>query len=442
MPEPNPSPSPAAADGRRFHPLYPWLVWATGTLLFCYAFFHRVAPSVMVSDLMRDFQVGGAILGTLSAFYFYPYAALQIPLGNMLDRWGPRRVIACAAAFCGLGTAVFAISGSVEMAYLGRAMIGAGAAFGWIGTLTLITLWFPPRRFALVTGLTSLIGMVGAVGGQAPLAAVVSHFGWRPTLLGASLYGLILAVIILRVVRERRDDATTTERVPMPRLWRSLREVAAVPQVWAAGLVVATVSVPLMAFGGLWGVPYMVQAHGMTRPEAAASMSVILASWGLGAPILGWLSDRIQSRKIPILAGTVLSFGAILFLIYVPGLPRWLIFGLLATNGFTGAAVVTCYAAGRENTRAAVSGTTMGLINALSMGLTAIYQPLIGLLLDLGWEGRIDEGARVYSVATYQMAFLSLVACAALAVAAALYMRDTRCRPVGDSGKTVAQSLP
>lgn len=432
MPQPSPPPSPSIAAGSRpVHPLYPWLVWATGTLLFGYAFFHRVAPSVMVSDLMRDFQVGGALLGTLSAFYFYPYAALQIPLGNMLDRWGPRRVIACAAAFCGLGTAVFAVSPSVEVAYLGRAMIGAGAAFGWIGTLTLITLWFPPRRFALVAGLTSLFGMVGAVGGQAPLAAVVGHFGWRQTLLVASLYGVVLAVVILRVVRDRTDDTGKETTVARPRLWRSLCE-AAVPQVWVAGLVIATVSVPLMAFGGLWGVPYMVQAHGMTRPEAAASMSVILASWGLGAPILGWLSDRIQSRKIPILTGTVLSFGAILFLIYVPGLPRWLIFGLLALNGFAGAATVTCYAAGRENTRAAVSGTTMGLINTLSMGLTAIYQPLIGWLLDLGWEGRIDGGARVYSVETYQMAFLSLVACGGVAVVAVLCMRDTRCRPVGE----------
>jgi len=424
-----PSSPPVTAGSRSIHPLYPWLIWATGTLFFCYSFFHRVAPSVMVGDLMRDFQVGGTILGTLSAFYFYPYAALQIPLGTMLDRWGARRVIACAAAFCGFGTAVFAVSPSVEVAYFGRAMIGAGAAFGWIGTLTLITLWFPPRRFALVAGLTSLFGMVGAVVGQAPLAAVVGHFGWRQTLLVASLYGIVLAGVILAIVRERTDDIGKEAVVTRPGLRWSLRE-AAVPQVWVAGLVIATVSVPLMAFGGLWGVPYMVQAHGMTRPEAAASMSIILASWGLGAPILGWLSDRIQSRKIPILTGTVLSFAAILCVIYVPGLPRWMIFGLLALNGFAGAATVTCYAAGRENTPAAVSGTTMGLINTLSMGLTAIYQPLIGWLLDLGWEGRIDGGARVYSVATYQMAFLSLVACAGLAIVAALLMRDTHCRPI------------
>lgn len=417
------------------HPAYPWIVWGAGTLLFFYAFFHRVAPSVMVSDLMRDFQVGGAILGTLSGFYFYPYAVLQIPLGAMLDRWGPRRVLACAAAFCGLGTVVFATAGSIEMAYVGRGMIGAGAAFGWIGTLTLITLWFPPRRFAQVAGLTSAIGMVGAVGGQAPLAAVVSHFGWRPTLLGAAIYGVLLSIVFLWVVRDRPvegNGSDATIAVPPQHLWRSLREVAAVPQVWAAGLVVASVSVPMLAFGGLWGVPYMIQAHGMTRPEAAAAMSVILASWGIGAPILGWLSDRIKSRKIPLLGGAVVSFGAILFLIYVPGLPGWLIFTLLAINGFAGGSAVICYAAGRENTRATVSGMTMGFMNTLSIGMTALYQPLIGWLLDLGWDGRSSAGARIYSVETYQMAFLSLLGCGLVAVIAAFLLKDTHCRAFGE----------
>lgn len=428
-------PSSTGNGSAAVHPAYPWIVWGTGALLFFYAFFHRVAPSVMVSDLMRDFQVGGAILGTLSAFYFYPYAALQIPLGAMLDRWGPRRVLACAAAFCGLGTAVFASAGSVEMAYVGRGMIGAGAAFGWIGTLILITLWFPPRRFALVSGLTSAIGMIGAVGGQAPLAEVVSRFGWRPTLLCAALYGVLLAVAFLFVVRNRRDaggaEAATT--APPQSLWRNLREVAAVPQVWMSGVIIASVSVPMMAFGGLWGVPYMIQAHGMAKPEAAASMSVILASWGVGAPFFGWLSDRIRSRKIPLLAGTVVSFAAIFAVIYLPGLPLWAIYALLAVNGFAGGSGVVCYAASRENTRAAVSGTTMGLINTMSMVMTAVYQPLIGWLLDLGWDGRSNEGARVYAVETFQMAFLSMVVCGLAAVIAALLLKDTHCRAFGET---------
>ena len=140
-------------------------------------FSRGVVPSVMVSDLMRDFAAGGAILGTLSGIFFYAYAALQIPLGVMLDRWGARRTLAGAATVCAVGTVLFATANTLPVAYAGRALIGAGSAFGWIGTLTLIGLWFPPNRFAFVAGITALIGMAGAVGGQAPLAAVVETFG-------------------------------------------------------------------------------------------------------------------------------------------------------------------------------------------------------------------------------------------------------------------------
>ena len=427
-----PQPDPVIAPprtGLTAHPLYPWLVWSGGALLFFYSFFHRVAPSVMVNDLMRDFAVGGAILGTLSGIFFYPYALLQIPLGVMLDRWGARRMLAGAAAVCAIGTVLFATADTLPAAYAGRALIGVGSAFGWVGTLTLIALWFPSNRFAFVAGITTLIGMVGAVGGQAPLAAVVEMFGWRSTLLSASVYGIVLAVFLWVVVRERPAsiDVTDTARTD---IWRSLVEVARIPQVWTAGMVVATVAVPLMVFAGLWGVPYMMAAHDLSRPVAAAGTSMILVGTGIGAPLIGWLSDRIGRRKIPILGGTVLAFTAILAVIYVPGLPTWAVFVLLFVNGFFGGAGPIAYAACRENCRAAVSSTSMGVVNSITMGMSAIFQQLVGWLLDLAWDGNLVDGARVYSVTTYKIAFLSLAVCAAVAVGAAMSIRETYCRPV------------
>ena len=114
MAESGPAPTPSSANATwRNGAAFPWLVWGIGAMLFFYSFFHRVAPSVMVSDLMRAFSMGGAILGTLSGLYFYPYAALQLPLGLMLDRWGPRRVLTSAAAVCALGTLLFATAPSL-----------------------------------------------------------------------------------------------------------------------------------------------------------------------------------------------------------------------------------------------------------------------------------------------------------------------------------------
>ena len=123
MPE---GPATLAATRRPRAAWLPWLTWSLGALLFCYGFFQRVAPSVMIDPLMRDLAVGGAVLGNLSAFYFYAYAGLQIPVGLMVDRWGPRRLLTAGALLCGLGSLLFAQAEGLPLAYAGRLLIGAG----------------------------------------------------------------------------------------------------------------------------------------------------------------------------------------------------------------------------------------------------------------------------------------------------------------------------
>jgi len=436
MPTKSPEPRREAPEPRRValnrtHPLFPWAVWGLGALLFFYAFFHRVAPAVMVGELMRDFAVGGAILGTLSALYFYPYAALQIPLGLMLDRWGPRRVLTVAAAFCGLGSLVFATADNLVIAYVGRAMIGAGAAFGWIGTLNLIAIWFPPSRFAFMAGVTAMVGMSGAVAGQAPLAEVIDAYGWRETLIAAAGYGGVLAIAFWVVVRNPAGKtAGNGGRRAEGSIWNNLREVLSTPQIWYLGLVIAAVSVPLLTFASLWGVPYMMSAFAMTRTEAASSTSLLLIGWAIGAPLVGWLSDRMKSRKIPVLFSTVGSFAAILAVVYVPDLPKNAVLFLIFFNGFAGGASVVTYATGRENVRAAVSAATMGTMNCLAMAVSAVFQPVMGLILDMFWDGHMEAGARIYDTGAYQMAFLIYAGCAVIAIVASFLVKETRCRQI------------
>ena len=129
--------------------LFPWVVCGLGGLFFSYGYFQRVAPSVMVAELMGEFGVGAAVLGNLGALFFYAYAVMQLPAGVMLDRWGPRRVLPGAIVFCALGCWVFATADGIAQAYVGRLMIGTGAGFSWVGALKLTTLWFPVHRFAV-----------------------------------------------------------------------------------------------------------------------------------------------------------------------------------------------------------------------------------------------------------------------------------------------------
>jgi MFS family permease len=159
--------------------LLPLLAWATGAMFFFYAWVLRVAPSVMVGELMRDFAVGAAVLGHLSAAYFYAYAGMQIPVGLLLDRFGPRRLMTVAALACAGGCMLFAVGQSLAMVTAGRLLIGASAAFSLVGAMAIAGQWFPANRFALLSGLAMAMGMAGGAFGQAPLRLAIEATDWR-----------------------------------------------------------------------------------------------------------------------------------------------------------------------------------------------------------------------------------------------------------------------
>ena len=420
-------PAPARIDGRRA-----WLIWATAAGFFFYSFFHRVTPSVMVSDLMREFAVGATVLGTLSAFYFYPYAVLQLPVGVIIDRWGPRRILTGAAVVAGLGSLLFAAADSLAVAYAGRFMIGTGVAFGWIGTLSLIAIWFPPRRFAMLAGAASMMGVVGAINGQASLSLVVDGIGWRATMVWAGAVGFVVAALVWIVVRDTHAAAPIRPRATWDDILRGTKRVLTESQTWIVGYVNFTGGMLLMAFGGLWAVPYMIAAHGLSRPTAAMAASMVMVGWGIGAPLNGWVSDRIGRRKTPLTTGILLGGGALMTVIYAPGLPLPIIFALLVLTGFGASSSIICYALARENNPAPIGATAMATVNAMTMLAGAFGQPLIGWLLDANWTGTVQNGVPVYAVATYQTAFLSLAVVWGLALVACVLVRETGCRPLED----------
>jgi MFS family permease len=408
----------------------PWLFWSIAALFFCFGFFLRVSPSVMVHDLMRDFAIGGAAVGNLGALYFYSYSAMQLPAGVLHDRFGPRRVLAAAALITGAGCLLFATAPGAGQAGIGRLLIGCGCAFAWLGTCKLIATWFPSNRFALVTGLTVMLGMVGGVSGQRPLALLVDAVGWRATLLGGFAISLALAGLAWLVIRDGGGSgASAASRVTFRDVWIVLRN----PQTWTNSVVCAAVSATFLAFGALWGVPYLMAAHGLSKPDAAAMVSLVLIGWGAGAPVHGWISDRISRRKPLIVFGTLVAYGCIITSIYVSGLPLAGATVLLLLFGFAGSTSVLCYTTARESNPSEMAATTIGIVNIAPILLAAAFQPLIGWLLDLRWGGAVLEGARVYSLEAYRFAFLSLVCCGIIGVAVSCLIRETHCRvpPIG-----------
>ena len=397
--------------------------WATGALFFFYAWILRVAPSVMIDELMRDFAVGAAAVGHLSAFYFYGYAGMQIPVGLLMDRFGPRRLMTVAALGCAAGCLLFALAPTLWALSLGRFVIGATAAFSLVGAMTVAGQWVPPARFALLSGLAMMLGMAGGVFGQAPLRLLVDQFDWRQASLALAGGGVLLALAVVVTVRDRVRPSGSLRQV-----MAGLGQVGRNRQTWLIALAGLGTTGPLLGFAGLWGVPYLVLTQGLDRTAAAGVTSMVFIGWGVGAPVIGWLSDRIGRRKPPFVAGLVLTAVAMAGLAWAPGLPLWAVSVLCFLCGFGGSAQIVGFAAVRELNPPAAGGAALGIVNGVVTGAGALYQPLLGGLLDLAWTGEMAGGVRVYTVAAYSTAFSVLVAGAVMGIACILLMRETRCR--------------
>jgi len=429
--DPGMSTSAIPVAPRAVHRALPWIIWGLSALFYSYGFFQRTAPSVMVDELMRAFSVGATITGTLSGLYFYTYAGIQIPVGLILDRYGPRRVLTVACALAGAGSALFAMSDSLMMAYAGRLMIGGAVAFTWVGALLIITHWFPPERFAMISGLTLALGMAGGVGGQAPLALLIGEMGWRGSLGVAAGLALILAALIALVVRDKGpysppapDPQTAQAR---PSLLSGLGRVLRNPQTYVVGLYAAALTSPMLSFAGLWGVPYLERLYGVERELAALATSGMMIGWGIGAPAMGWLSDRLRRRRRVMLIASTGSLVTLSAALYAPGLPFEAVAALLVVNGLFGGGMVLCFATGREHNPAWAAGAALGVVNMLAMTAGAVFQPLLGWLLDRAWDGAMEAGRPVYSVEAFQSAMWALVLMQGVALLAAALARETRC---------------
>ena len=180
----------------------PWLVCGLGALYYCYEYFLRISPSVMMHDLMSVYHLTGAEVGSLSAFYYHAYVPMQILVGLLMDRYGPRRLLAMASLFCASGTYLFVGSRSLAIAELGRFFVGFGSAFAFVGALKLATIWLPSNRFALISGIITSLGMFGAMLGDVALRSLVDNFGWKTTTYFSAIIGVFLAIAIWMVVRD------------------------------------------------------------------------------------------------------------------------------------------------------------------------------------------------------------------------------------------------
>ncbi|MDT3668797.1 MAG: MFS transporter [Aromatoleum sp.] len=391
------------------------------------SFFHRFAPAGISQDLATAFQTNAASLGILAATYFYVYTVMQIPTGILVDTLGPRRILLLGGLVAAAGSALFGLSPDLNLALIGRTLVGLGVSVVFIAMLKLIALSFDERRFATMVGLSMLVGNLGSVLAGTPLAMLVEVTSWRGVFVGAAVLSALLGVACWLFIRDGSGTKTAIDRTA---ILAGLVGVLKNRETWPAVIVNFGIGGSFFAFAGLWATPYLMQVHEMSRVVAANHLSLYFAGFAVGCLAMGSLSDRLARRK-PVLTSAGVVYCA-LWLVWLAAvrMPVGVSYGLFGLMGLATAGFALTWACAKEVNPPHLSGMSTSVTNMGGFLAGALLQPAVGAALDLGWDGALVNGVRQYSVDTFRVGLALLAAAAFTGTAASVFIRETRCRNV------------
>lgn len=402
------------------------LAYALGTIAFLLAFFHRLAPGAIAADLRATFDTSATVLGFIAALYFYPYAAMQLPSGVLADSVGPRRLFTAGCVAAGIGSLVFALAPSVAWLLVGRALVGLGVAVAFVSVLKLIASWYGEREFATWVGVLMLIGNVGGVLATVPLAWMTQYVTWRQVFVVAGIVSLVLAVCIWLWVRDDPHDAGLVALTSKPAgndgLWDGVVRVATNRDTWPGFFMHLGMIGSYLTFAGLWAVPYLTDGLGLERRMATLHVTMMILGLAFGSFAVGTISDRM-GRRLPLVRTLSLLYLAS-WLPWVLGwklsLPVSLAASALMGIGISGASLA--WALAKEVNAPALAGTATSVVNTAGFIGTALFQPMVGWVLDRAGTGSALD--------RYCIAAALLAAIAFTGVVAAFGLRETRCRNI------------
>lgn len=431
--------SPKTFDQARFARIR-WSIYAILAAAYILVFFHRIAPAVVSADLMQAFGATGAALGSLAAMYYYIYTVMQIPAGVLADTLGARISVTLGNAVSGVGSILFGMADTFWEASVGRTLVGLGVSVVFVGLMKSNTLWFRDRDYGFISGLTLLLGNVGAILAAGPLAGMLTLWSWRAVFVALGVIALGLAVLSWIGVRNTPEDAgfpsiremdgQSRHEGRQQHWWHDLIGVMVTRRVWPGFWINLGMTGSMLAFLGLWAIPFLRDLHGLERSTASLYTSTALAGFACGALFCGWFSDRMGYRKPLLVMGTLLYGLAWLGIVYANWAPGVLGMAWFALMGFSCGSFILTYAGAKEVVIPALSGMAIALVNTGVFLGAAILQPLFGWTVDLGWNGVMVNGVRVYGSADYHAGFFLMLGCVVLAIVASAFFHETRCRNI------------
>ena len=392
------------------------VAWLITAVYYFYQYTLRSAPAVMMPQLSDAFGLDGVAVASMVGLFYYGYSPFSLVAGVAMDRLGPRKVVPIGAGTVGIGAFLFA-SGNSELAGLGRFLQGAGGVFALVGAAYIATTNFPPSRAATLIGGTQMFGMAGGSAGQFVVGPMIAAgVPWNLFWIGMGFGGLAISVALFFLLPASQPSEPNEDWLRSA--WSAMLVVFRNPQSILCGMIAGLLFIPTTIFDMIWGVRYLQEARGVSYAAAVMRSATVPLGWIIGSPLLGLLSDRIGRRKPVIVAGAVVLFACLVWILYGPAdvLPPYVL-GIVA--GVASGAAMLPYTVIKEANPPEASGTATGVVNFLNFTFSALLGPVFGWILV-----RVSGGA-ARNLETYQTAFEPLLWGVGLAIILTFLLRET-----------------
>jgi predicted MFS family arabinose efflux permease len=387
--------------------------------------FFRASNVTIGLDLMRDLGIGPEALGGLTGAFFFGFAAMQIPCGFFFDRFGPRKTVVGMLILATVGGIIFTLAPTWPILLTGRALMGAGFGVMLIGSMVVISRWFPPDRFSTMTAMVLSIGLLGNLAATTPLAWASETVGWRSVFAAAVIFTALATIAVWIVVRDAPPGHPFLARTPEPprEMLQGLVEVLRNPALRPILALNFCNYACTFTVQGLWGGPFLREVHGLSPIEAGNVLFAAVIAYQMGMLTFGPMDRLLDTRKWIAFGGTlaVVSILAVLALASHP--PVWLAVGAMIAIGFFSASSTMVMTHGRGIIPDRLIGRGMATINTSVMFGVACMQSISGIVI--GAFEPLASGARTETAYRALFGFLTVV----LIVALALYSRSVDVKP-------------
>ncbi|WP_409463820.1 MFS transporter [Amycolatopsis sp. GA6-003] len=367
-------------------PVRSWLIWLTAVTVYLLAVFHRTSFGVAGLKAAERFGVGSAALGIFTVLQVGVYAAMQIPTGVLVDRYGPRRVLTAAVLILGSGQLLLGLADTYALGLVARGVLGLGDALTFVSVLRLVAAHFPAHRYALLASFTSCVGYIGNLVATVPLTLLLDGPGWTVTFLAVGAVTVLYSVPVALRVRDTPDGAPERKREPVrpAELGRQVKLAWRTPGTRLGFWVHFSTMFAPNVLTLLWGMPFLVQGEGLPAATASALLTVFVFGSMAGGPLLGAVIGRAPALRVPLvvgyLAGATLVWAVLLG--WNGHVPVGVLIPAFAFLTLGGPASMIGFAVARDYNPLSRVGTATGVVNVGGFLATTVTALLIGILLE------------------------------------------------------------